>query len=91
MYMRTASRMHAPAWPISAALRIHYIARRLLRVTPRPRAWQIMLATSRDDTICLKKRGYITGETGTICEALPRPTWDIVLRFIANVCDCIQK
>jgi hypothetical protein len=40
--------------PFSAALRIHFIARRLLRMTPHSRAAQIMLATSRD-TFYLKK------------------------------------
>jgi hypothetical protein len=38
---------HDAAMPLSAALRFHCIARRLLRVTPRLRAWQIMLAASR--------------------------------------------
>ena len=55
-YMRDASVEHDWVCPISAALRIHCSARRLLRVTPRPRAWQIMLATSCD-AIQLKKRG----------------------------------
>ena len=43
--MRAASAKHASGKPISADLRMHCIASRLLRVTPRPRAWQILLAT----------------------------------------------
>jgi hypothetical protein len=52
--MRPASFALALAEPISAALRKHCTARLLLRVTPRLRAWQIMLATSCA-TVKLKK------------------------------------
>ena len=41
VYMALASRKHALATPFSAALRIHLIVRRLLRVTPHPRALKI--------------------------------------------------
>ena len=45
--MLWAMTKHAWASPFSAALRVHSCSFRLLRVTPRPRAWQMMLAASR--------------------------------------------
>ena len=59
MYMRPASCKHASPRPFSAALRIHCIACRLLRVTPRPTARQTMLATSRGNEV-FKKRASET-------------------------------
>jgi hypothetical protein len=47
-YMSPASSKHASLRPRSAALRQHCTACRLLRVTPRPRAWHTVLATSYD-------------------------------------------
>jgi hypothetical protein len=46
--MPFAIKKHAWMLPFSAALRKHCIANRLLRVTPRPRAWQMMHATLCD-------------------------------------------
>ena len=43
-----SERSHAPVLPFSAALRIHRIAICLLRLTPRPRAWQVLLGSSLD-------------------------------------------
>jgi len=70
--MCLANRKHDWVWPLSAALHIHCAAFCLLRVTPRPRAWQIMLATSCD---ALDLKG-VQNEEGAciICQALPRPT-----------------
>jgi len=56
-YMQLARRKHAQSRPDSAALCIHCVACRLLRVTPWLRAHQIMLAASCD-AIQYKERGF---------------------------------
>ena len=53
---------------LSPALCIHVIACRLLRATPRPRAWQILLATSCD-AVELKSRGSTMWRM-TSCDAI---------------------
>ena len=79
--MRAASGKHESAWPFSAALRNHCSARRLLRVTPRPRTWQTMLAAGRQ-VIPLNSRNAVAEDdwAGMICQAqiLPAASRDAI-------------